>query len=100
MAKKKNTSHSKPTNGHFSPQALFQMKKKETELKLSSYSFCHNPYKALDYTPFIYTEILVALNKQFCKKFKPIKIHETTITESSDYVSTNMCVIFKYMTKI
>lgn len=92
MAKK--SSNNAHADGHFSPKALFELKKKETELQLSSYSFCKKPYKMLDYSPFIYMDILKALNKQFCKKYEPVKIKESTITESSEYINSANCVIF------
>lgn len=98
MVKKKYKSDAQ-NSGRYSPQALFQMKKKESELRLSSLSYCRDPYKVLDYSPFIYMQILEALNKQFCKKYKPIRITETTITNSSDYVLTNGCVVYPVFVK-
>lgn len=86
-------------NGQFSPKAIFELKKKETELHLSSYSFCKRPYKMLDYNPFIYTDILIALNKQYCKKYRPVKFKESTITESSDYINSANCVVFPVFVK-
>lgn len=94
MAKKKKIAIPPQAKGHFSPQALYLLKKKESELRLYSHSFCSNPYKSLDYSPFIYMEILDAMNKKFGGKYKPVKIFEKTITESSDYISKTRCVIY------
>lgn len=92
MAKKSQTPMS--MSGDFSPQALFLMKKKESELQLSSSSISKSPYRDFDRTPYIYADILLALNKQFGKKFKPVRLQEKTFTESSNYGAIDVSFIF------
>lgn len=99
MAKKKKGGIRRQDGGSFSPKALSQIYAKDVGRKLSSHNFCRDPYKALDHSPFIYMDILEALNRRYCREFKPAKILEMTVTRSSDYVDKAMCFIYPVVVK-